>query len=69
MKIVHKRSGELVTEPGDTIYTQTLDSVKNRLAHLDAIEKFSDKDVSLKEYLIEFYKSYNYICESLKKTL
>ena len=69
MKEVHKRSGEIVEEKGDSFYTLGLTQVKVTLSHLDAQTKFGDKDISLKEYLIEYYKSYNEVCELLKKTL
>ena len=69
MKEVHKRSGEIVKEPGDTLYTITLDNIKYRLANMEAISRFGDNDISLKEYLIEYYKCYNEICELLRKTL
>ncbi len=67
--MVHKRSGEIVEEPGDTIYCQSLDVIKNKLAHLETAKRFDDKDVSLKEYITEFYKTYNEVCELLKKIL
>jgi hypothetical protein len=69
MKEVHKRSGEIVEEKGDSFYTLGLTQVKVALSHLNAQTKFEDKDISLKEYLIEYYKSYNEICELLKRTL
>lgn len=67
-KLVHKRNGEIKEEPGDTIYNQSLDSIKTRLANIETSNRLND-DVSLKEYFTEFYKVYNEICELLKKTL
>lgn len=69
MKEVHKRSGEIVTEPGDTLYTLTLDDIKCRLAHMEAASRFKEEDITLKEYLSVYYKCYKEICELLKKTL
>ena len=69
MKLVHKRSGDIVQEPGDAVYTISLDWVKNRIAHVETAVRFGDKDVTLKEYLSEFYKVYDEVCELLKKTL
>lgn len=69
MKEVHKRSGEIVQEPGETLYTLPLDDVKNKIAHCETAIRFGDSDVSLKEYLSEFYKVYEELCELLKKTL
>lgn len=69
MKEVHKRNGEISQEPGTTIYTISLDWAKNRIAHVETAERLRNKDVSLKEYLLEFYKCYNEVCELLKKTL
>ena len=66
-KMVHKRSGEIVEEPGDTFYGIPLDIIKNRIAceNLSII----DREVSLKEYFILFNESYKEVCELLKKIL
>ena len=68
-KLVHKRTGEIAEEPGDTIYTLPLDLVKSRIAHVETSNRFGDRDITLKEYIPEFYKSYNDVCELLKRTL
>lgn len=67
MKMVHKRSGEIVEEPGDTFYGVPLDIIRNRITceNLSAI----DREVSLKEYFILFNESYKEVCELLKKIL
>lgn len=67
MKEVHKRDGTIVKEPADTIYTISLEEAKLRIAHVETAEKLGD--VSLKDYLSEFYKCYNEVCELLKKIL
>lgn len=69
MKLVHKRSGDLIEEPGDTLYTLSLDRIKNILAHKNAENILKDENVSLKDYFKVFYQSYNEVCELLKKTL
>lgn len=69
MKIVHKRSGEEVEEPGDILYTLSLQDATNKIAHQETNNRLGDNDVSLKTYLTEFYKTYNEVCELLKKTL
>lgn len=69
MKLVHKRSGEIAKEPGDTIYTISLEGVKNRIAHMETAVRLGDVDISLSEYLSEFRESYKEVCELLKKTL
>lgn len=69
MKLVHKRSGDIVSEPGETIYTVPLSLVKNKIAHAETSNRLGDKDISLKEYFSEFYKCYNEVCKLLKKTL
>lgn len=69
MKEVHKRSGEIVEEKGDSYYTLSITQVKVALSHLNTQTKFGDKDISLKEYMKEYYKSYNEVCELLKKIL
>jgi len=68
-KLVHKRSGEIVEEKGITLYSIPLYIVKVKIANADVESKLGDKDVSLKEYLVEFYKSYKEVCELLKKIL
>lgn len=69
IKIVHKRTGEFAKEPGDTLYNISLDWVKYILANEEASVRFKDEDVSLREYIKEYNKSYKDICELLKKTL
>ena len=69
MKLVHKRNGDVNQEPGTTLYTISLNEVKNRISHLETINRFGDKDITLKEYLSEFYKVYIEVCELLKKIL
>ena len=66
-KLVHKRNGEVVEEDGNTIYSIPLSCAKLKITNADVQNKFGDRDVSLKEYLVEFYKSYNEVCELLKK--
>lgn len=69
MKSVKKRTGEFVEEPADTVYGITLDWAKNKIAHENAVVVIGERNVSLKEYMQEFYKSYDEICKSLKMTL
>jgi len=69
MKEVHKRNGDTANEPGETLYGIDFDTVKNKMAHHLTIINFGEQNISLKEYLQEFYKNYNEICKSLKKTL
>jgi hypothetical protein len=69
MRLVHKRSGDVVQEPGDTIYSISLDWAKNRITHVETINRLGDKDISLNEYLLEFNKSYKEVCELLKTIL
>ena len=69
MKTVHKRSGDVVQEPGETIYTISLDWVKNRIAHMETTVRLGNREVSLKEYMLEFHKTYKEVCKLLKKTL
>lgn len=64
-KKVHKRTGEIVEEPGDTIHGIPLNWCK----HYIAIANMPNKDYSLKDFFIEFHKSYEEVCESLKKIL
>ena len=68
-KNVKKRDGSIVVDIDTTLYSISLNHIKNGLSHLETSEFFGDTDISLKEYLTQFYKSYNNICESLKKTL
>lgn len=68
-KEVHKRSGDIVKEPGNTLYTLPLYEIKNIIAHCEVANRLGDRNVSLREYLKEFYKVYNEVCKLLKKTL
>lgn len=69
MKEVHKRNGDIVQEPAETIYTISLEDVKNRVSHVETATRLGNIGISLKEYLVEFRKSYRDVCELLKKTL
>ena len=60
-----KESGK----PDNTMYAIPIDVVKNKIAHEETCTRFGDKDVSLSEYLKEYNKTYNEVCELLKKTL
>lgn len=57
MKEVHKRNGEITTEPGSKYYSIPLEWAKNKIAHSKTIEYFKDKDISLKDYLTKFYEN------------
>lgn len=69
MKLVHKRSGETIEEPGDTCYSIPLSQVKYQLSIAETLNRFGERDVTLKEYVYEFNKVYKEVCELLKKTL
>lgn len=69
LKEVHKRNGEIVNEPGDTLYNISLDSIKNIITHESTIKDFKDLDISLSNYLKKFNSNYIKVCELLKKTL
>lgn len=68
-KIVHKRSGEESEEAGKSLYTISLIEAKNKIAHIETINRFEDRDITLSEYMKEFHKVYKEVCELLKKTL
>lgn len=68
MKMVHKRSGEYVEEPGETLYVVS-SKIPYLITFAEVSNKFGEQDVSLKEYLSEFHKAYKEVCELLKKTL
>lgn len=68
-KKVQKRNGDIVEELGQTCYGVPLYWIKYILSNMDAQDKLEDGDVSLKEYLVEFNKSYKELCELLKKIL
>ena len=51
MKEVHKRNGDTVNEPGETLYGIDFNTVKNKVAHHLTIINFGEQNVSLKEYL------------------
>lgn len=68
-KLVHKRSGELAEEPGDTCYGIPLSKVKLYITTVETQNRFGDKNVTLEEYIKEFNKAYKEVCKLLKKTL
>ena len=68
IKEVKKRNGSIAKEQGDTLYTISLDLVKNILSHIKTQSKL-DNDISLQEYIFEYNKSYKEVCELLKKIL
>lgn len=68
-KEVHKRTGEIVEEPKDTIHSLNLDDVKNLISHAETRTNFGNEDVSLQTYMKAFQKNYVKVCELLKKTL
>lgn len=68
-KEVHKRNGDIVKEPGETLYAMSLDVIKNRITHMEVINRFGDNDISLRQYLHEFNICYKEVCELLKKIL
>lgn len=69
MKEVHKRNGDIANEPKETLYGISLDTAKNKITHYLTVKDFGEQNVSLKEYLQQFYKNYNEVCKLLKKTL
>lgn len=68
IKEVKKRNGSIAKEQGDTLYTISLDLVKNILSHIKTQSKL-DNDISIQEYIFEYSKSYKEVCELLKKIL
>ena len=67
MKLVHKRSGEYVEEPGEKLYSMPLDKIKAEIAFRELSTR--DDDYTLKQFLLEYLKCYDEVCELLKKTL
>lgn len=70
MKKVKKReTGKYEIEPGDTLYGLTLSHCLNRIVHHRTAKKFSEENISLKEFLIEFQKNYREIVKLCRETL
>ena len=57
-KTVHKRNGEVVEEKGDTLYGLIPEVALNKAAHKSTADEFGDSNVTLKEYIKEFYANY-----------
>lgn len=57
-KEVHKRDGSTAIEFGDKIYCIRLEDARTLISHMKTQDDFGDKDVSLKEYLVQFYKNW-----------
>lgn len=68
-KEVHKRTGEIAIEAGDTLYNVSLNNIKNIVTHETTIKDFGNSDISLSEYLKSFNKNYIQVCGLLKKIL
>lgn len=66
-KLVHKRSGDYVEEPSEKFYEVPLKDIKREIILRELSTKL--EDVSLKEFLIEYNKCYDEVCELLKKIL
>ena len=60
-KNVNKRDGSVEAKANSKIYGIKFDRAINILSHYEAQDNLGDKDVSLKEYLIELRKSWNKI--------
>lgn len=60
-KEVHKRDGTIVTESYDKLYGIWFKEAISLIAHRETQDNFGDKDVSLTEYLTQFYKNWNKI--------
>lgn len=58
MKEVTKRSGEIVTEPSETLYNIPKKVAQSYIAHALTITEFGDKDVSLSQYLKKYNENY-----------
>lgn len=67
MKLVHKRSGDYVEESGDTLYALPLDKIKIEITLRELSTR--EDDYTLKEFMSEYHKCYNDVCELLKKIL
>lgn len=57
-KEVHKRDGTTEIGYGDKVYCIRKEDAHTLIAHKKTQDDFGDKNVSLKEYLTEFYKNY-----------
>ena len=70
MKKVKKRdTGNFEIEPGNTLYGLTLSHCLNRIVHHRTAKKFEEENITLKEFLKEFQKSYKEIVNLCRETL
>lgn len=70
MKKVKKRdTGNYEIEPGNTLYGLTLSHCLNKIAHHRTAKKFSEENITLKEFLKEFQANYKDIIKLCKETL
>jgi topoisomerase IA-like protein len=65
-KNVNKRDGTTVIEFVDKIYTISLKDAESLIANRETQNNFEDKNISLKEYLKQFYKNLK-LCKSLNQ--
>ena len=66
-KLVHKRSGEYIEEPNEKFYEVPLSSIKREITLRELDTRL--QEVTLKEFMAEYSKCYDEVCELLKKTL
>lgn len=56
MKVTKKRSGDTVIEPGKPMYGVPFFNCVNRIIKHKTKKKFQDRNITLKEYLKEYFK-------------
>lgn len=70
MKKVKKRdTGKYEIEPGNTLYGLTLSHCLNKIVHHRTAKKFSEENVTLKDFLKEFQKNYKEIIKLCRESL
>ena len=68
-KVKKRATGEYAIEFGDPLYGMTLSSCLNLIAHHRTAKKFEEKNVTLKEFLVEFNKNYKVLLKLCKESL
>ena len=69
-KRVKKRdTGKYEIEPGPPLYSLTLASCLNKIAHRRTTKKFAEENLTLKEYLKEFQSNYKEIVKLCRESL
>lgn len=68
-KVKKRDTGQYALEPGDKMYGLTLSSALIRIIHRRVAKKYEEENISLREFLKEYQKSYEELVKLCRETL